>query len=292
MTAPRQVLEGRTYLLTRRCAERRFFLRPSARTNQIFRYLLAVAAEKYGVQIHAACVLSNHFHLVVTDPQARLPAFGQYLDALVARAVNASHGRWEHFWSPASYSAVALDSAEDVVEKIAYTLANPVAAGLIRRARKWPGLWLGPDDVGRRQAVDRPEKFFRKRGKMPDQAWLEAVVPPQFESAEAFQEGVRAALRSHEDEAHRRVESFLGVAAVLAQRWDARPSSPEPRRALNPRLASQDKWKRIEALSRLQAFLGAYREARERLLAGLEDVMFPAGTYWLRVVHGVRCAPS
>jgi REP element-mobilizing transposase RayT len=40
--------------------------------------------------VHAWCVLSNHYHLVVTDPDARLPAFMQYLDSLVARAMNAS----------------------------------------------------------------------------------------------------------------------------------------------------------------------------------------------------------
>ncbi|WP_242392100.1 hypothetical protein [Anaeromyxobacter oryzisoli] len=59
MTLPRQVLEGATYLVTRRCSERRFFLRPSKDTDAIFRYVLAVAANRYGIQVHAYCVLSN-----------------------------------------------------------------------------------------------------------------------------------------------------------------------------------------------------------------------------------------
>jgi REP element-mobilizing transposase RayT len=53
-------------------------------------YVLAVAARRFGVLVHAFCVLSNHLHLLVTDPDARLPAFMQYLDSLVARAVNAT----------------------------------------------------------------------------------------------------------------------------------------------------------------------------------------------------------
>ena len=69
--------------------------------------------------------MSNHFHLVVTDRTARLPAFGQYLDSLVARAVNASLGRWESFWGPSSYSAVVLTSPDDILDKVAYVLANP-----------------------------------------------------------------------------------------------------------------------------------------------------------------------
>ena len=49
MTAPRQVLPGTTYLVSHRCSERRFFLRPSRLGNDVFRYLLAVAAQRYGI---------------------------------------------------------------------------------------------------------------------------------------------------------------------------------------------------------------------------------------------------
>jgi putative transposase len=62
MTAPRQILPGAIYLVTRRCAQRQFFLRPSKTTNEVFLYLLAVAARRFGVVVHAYCVLSNHFH--------------------------------------------------------------------------------------------------------------------------------------------------------------------------------------------------------------------------------------
>src|SRR5512133_1221414 len=114
MTPPRRVLPGTTYLVTRRCSERRFFLRPSRLTNDIFLYVLAVAARRYGVLVHAFCVLSNHCHLIVTDEEGRLPAFMQYLDSLVARAVNASLGHFESLWArDGSYSAVEpLDPAD------------------------------------------------------------------------------------------------------------------------------------------------------------------------------------
>jgi REP element-mobilizing transposase RayT len=148
MTAPRQVLAGTTYLVTRRCAQRQFLLKPRAAVNQAFPYLLAVAALRYGVQVHAYCVLSNHLHLVVTDGEGRIPAFHQFLDALLARALNASLGRWEAFWAPNSYSAVARASAADVVAKAAYVLANPVAAGLVRHGREWPGPWSSPEQIG------------------------------------------------------------------------------------------------------------------------------------------------
>jgi putative transposase len=294
MTAPRQVLAGTTYLVTRRCFQRQLLLRPSPQTNQIFCYVLAVAARRFGVRVHAFCVLSNHFHLVVTDPGARLPAFEQYLDALVARAVNANLGRWESFWAPASYSAVALPAPDDIVDKAAYTLANPVAAGLVRRGREWPGLWSRPDEMGSGPVtVKRPEGFFRQNGPMPESAELELTAPPGFDTPAAFRDRVVAALAVHEGRAELALASegreFLGATQVLRQRPTARPASGEPRRQLNPRVAGRDKWKRVEALSRLKHFLSSYRVAWSALRHGVRDVVFPSGTYWVRVMLGARC---
>ncbi len=294
MTAPRQVLQGTTYLITRRCLHRQFLLRPSRLTNAIFLYVLALAAKRYAVRVHAYCVLSNHFHLVVTDTAAQLPAFEQYLDGLVARAVNASLGRWESFWAPGSYSAVALESSADVVRKIAYALVNPVAAGLVRAGREWPGLWSAPEAIGGPAIVaNRPEKFFRARGYLPDTIELELSVPEGFDSAEGFRAELEPAIASVEDQAirdhARRRVGFLGAARVLAQRPWARPASGAPRRQLNPRVASRDKWKRIEALCRLGEFVAAYRDALRRFCAGCRDACFPRGTYLLRVRHRVRC---
>jgi putative transposase len=106
VTAPRQILAGTTYLITRRCSQRQLLLRPSKLTNHLVGYLLAVAARRFGIQVHVFCVMSNHLHLVLTDPEARLPAFSQYFDSLVARSVNAALGRWESFWAPASFTAL------------------------------------------------------------------------------------------------------------------------------------------------------------------------------------------
>ncbi len=298
MTAPRQVLPGTTSLVTRRCSERRFFLRPSPAINEMFLYVLALAARRYGVEVHAFCVLSNHFHLVVSDPFACLPEFVRYLDSLVARAANASLGRFEGFWaSGTSFSAVAPVAPDDVVAKTAYTLANPVAAGLVQSGAEWPGLWSGPDQIGSgKLTVRRPKKFFRADGYLPELVDLELTAPPGFASVGEFRARVSDALRRLEKKIRREFaearRGFLGVAKVLAQKPTARPVPGEPRFGINPRVAAQDKWKRIEALTSLTDFLRAYREAWDALRAGVTGVVFPAGTYHLRVMHDVRCAEA
>jgi putative transposase len=297
MSLPRQVLPGTTYLVTRRCSQRELLLKPSPTVNALFLYLLAVAASRFGVLLHAYCVLSNHYHLVVTDPGGRLPAFVQYLDSLVARALNAAHGRWESFWAPNTFSAVALASVEDVVAKCAYVLANPVAAGLVRTGSEWPGVWSGSEGVGSmRIAVPRPAGFFRDKGPMPASSELALAVPPGFDSAPSFRSVLATAVDALEESARREHDEqgrgFLGVARVLRQDCRSRPSSRERRRNLDPRHAAADKWKRIEALCRLAEFVHSYRDAWSRLRAGARDVLFPAGTYALRIHHRVRCAPA
>jgi REP element-mobilizing transposase RayT len=289
-------LPGTTYLVTRRCSERRCFLRPSKLTNEIVLYVLALAAERYNVLVHAFCVLSNHAHLVVTDVDGRLPAFMQYLDSLVARAVNASLGHFEGFWaSDGSYSAVEPLDPADVLAKIAYTLANPVAAGLVRTGAEWPGLWTAAEQIGTATlTARRPERFFDPKGYLPASIELALTVPPGFASAAEFRSLLSAAVgeleEKHREELISQGRRFLGAARVRAQDPFSRPARGEQRFGLKPRIAARDTERRIEGLFRLGCFVKEYREAQASWRAGLRDVVFPAGTYLMRIMHGVQCA--
>jgi len=214
----------------------------------------------------------------------------------VARAVNASLGRWESFWAPSSYSAVALTSPVDVVDKAAYVLANPVAAGLVKRGREWPGLWSAPEWIGGAPILaERPGSFFRSNGAMPEEADLHLVAPPGFSDSE-FRERLVTSLGELEERARcelaSRGRTVLGRRKVLAQEPTSRPAAAEPRRGLNPRVAARDKWKRVEAIFRLIDFLRDYRTAYGARQSGQPHALFPAGTYLLRIAHNVPCAPA
>lgn len=297
MTAPRRVVQGTSYLVSRRCTQRELLLKPSARCNHVFQFVLAVAAARYGVRIHAACVMSNHFHLVVTDPRARLPEFSRLLDGVVAKALNALYGRWESFWAPSSYSAVALVTPEDIVEKTAYTLANPAAAHLVEHGAQWPGVWSDPHRIGGRgELIHRPRHYFAEDGSMPAAQELTFTTPPGFDSAADFRQRVIARMTELEDAAaaERDAEgvTVLGARRVMRQSHTDRPRRGERRRVLDPRLAAGDKWKRIEAIGRLVSFLEEYRDSVLRYWRGERSVVFPHGTYLMRVRFGVACASS
>jgi REP element-mobilizing transposase RayT len=229
MTAPRRVLPNRTYLITRRCSERRLFLRPDPQVTWIFEYLLAHACERHGFELHGFVCMSNHYHLVVTDHEARLPEFQQYLNSLLARAVNCARGRWEAFWTRDSYNAVVLLDDAVVLEKLAYTLLNPVRAGLVGRACAWGGATSASMRFGGCRIIARPSEFFSE--DMPEHVRLELVAPPLHGGHDLDGQPAER-IEAVEQQLRKTGAKPLGMAAVLRRYWNESPATCEPRRGL------------------------------------------------------------
>lgn len=292
----RHVLPGRTYLLTRRCSERRFFLRPSPELNAIFEYALARAVSMTRVKVHAWVVMSNHLHLVVTDTYGERPRMMELLNAELGKAASALIGRWGGFWEPGrSYSAVDLLDRNAVVEKLAYTLTNPVKSHLVRRARRWPGATSARLTFGDTVVARRPTTGYYANSCQPESYTLRLEVPPGMDAVECHML-LWARVRELEKKAQRDVRArrskFLGEKRVLRQDPYDSPSSWEKRRGRNPTFASVDKWARIEAVQRKRGWLAAYAAALAAWRDGIRDVLFPAGTWLMARRHGCRCAPA
>jgi putative transposase len=78
MPRPRQVLANQFYLLSRRCTQRLFLLRPDDATTNAFLYCLAVAAQRYRIEVLLTLAESNHHHTVFFDRYGNCPAFVEY----------------------------------------------------------------------------------------------------------------------------------------------------------------------------------------------------------------------
>ncbi len=294
MTKPRQILPGACHLVSRRCTQRIYLLRPSKAVEEVVLYCLAYAMAKTGVKVHAFVVMSNHLHLVVTDPYGKLPEFAHLLHRHIANALNARYGRWENFWAAGSYSDVQLDTVADIARKILYTLLNPVEAGLVKRATQWPGLTSAGIPFGAKIKARRPKFYFREDGEMPDELDLVLTVPPKMKISqrkltETIQHRSAEMEAVYQREAARRGRKFLGAKRCRQVRPFDRPRSREPRRGLNPRVAGALESTRIAAIRRLKSFWSLYEEARRRWRDGARNVLFPHGTYGLRVFAKVQC---
>jgi putative transposase len=299
MSVPRAVLPGQTYMITRRCTQRQFLMRPDRETNNAFIYCLAVAASRHRIAILFTAAMSNHHHTGIYDPDGNYPAFLEYFHKLFAKCQNALRGRWENFWASEQTSVVRLVEPSDVLNKMTYALTNPVKDRLVERAHHWPGVTsLGATLRTTRLSATRPKHFFRAEGAMPEAVSLSVSRPRGFEhlSDAQFAELVANHVRQVEEavlaERRRTGACVLGRRAVLAQKCTHRPGGHEERRTLNPRVAARSKWSRIEALLRNRAFRDAYAAAREAFVSGLRDVLFPPGTYWLRRFANAVCEPN
>jgi hypothetical protein len=158
---------------------------------------------------------------------------------------------------------------------------------MTRARRRAPTLLNGLGELlaGRPLRATRPLHFFRSDGAMPDALELPLTIPaelgPAVEVLAELRERVRAVEVERAAERARTGRRVLGRRAVRAQSWRESPMSVEPRRNLRPRVATRNKWARIEALLRNRAFVVEYAMARDRWRNGIPAV-FPAGTYWLQ----------
>ncbi|WP_437932741.1 transposase [Sorangium sp. So ce291] len=298
MSQPREIAPGVTYLITRRVLRRHLLLRPDATINQLLVYALAVSARRYGVEVHALCAMSTHLHLVVTDVQGVLPRFLQFFHRLVALGTKVLR-KWEGpVWDHEATSVVKLLTQAAVVEKIAYVLANPVAAGLVLHATEWPGVKVDVGELGRGALhATRPSAYLDPENpQWLDEATLPLVLPPIIaqENADSFRDQVADELARMEAQAHAEVHGrgfgFLGAERASNVSPYERATSFEDLRERNPTFAvgreQGDAWR--TAAAAVRAFRASYRAARERWCAGVRSAVFPVGTWWMRIFHGAH----
>jgi len=303
MSMPRRILPKSYYMVTRRIAQRMFLLRPSDQINAILEYCLAEAATRFKIQILAFTVMSNHYHAVVYDPDAKLPKFTERFHKLVAKAVNGHHERWENVWSSEETCVTRLVTLDDVFDKVVYVQMNPVAAHLVDTAGHWPGasswsrMGRGP------KVVKRPAVYFRKDGVMPATVKLVVTTPPSLkgEKPDQWIKRVRrdVALREEMARNERRAKRIplVGRKAVLSTNPFDTPKTEAPHRRLRPAIACKDKEKMKQERAILKGFRTAYRSTLALLiqrlpqgvLKGKPALEFPAGTWRWRAL-GVRCA--
>src|SRR4051794_5074321 len=87
--SPRYVPAGYVVEITARTVGGRFLLRPSAELNATILAVLGRALALFPVDLHAVAFMSNHWHALVSVPDARaLTQFVQHVHSNIARAAN------------------------------------------------------------------------------------------------------------------------------------------------------------------------------------------------------------
>ncbi|MCA9580336.1 MAG: transposase [Myxococcales bacterium] len=288
---PRRVLPGRKYLITRAVVRRMFLFRPDKDLNQLFTYCLAVVAAKHNITTHAACLMSNHLHLVVTDNCGVLPLFLRDLHRSIANATKVLRGMDGSVFDSREPNVTELVTPAAVIEKVAYVLNNPVEAGAVKFNKDWPGVLLRP---GTRVRGRRPDFYFGKHGIDWPESMDLVVDWPAFDDTtpaetqrwleEEERLGHRAAVQRVADNGWR----FLGPKRVLRRSPFDRATGYREFGQRNPTFAvgRRNRQAFLDAVASLREFRRRYRQALTRWKAGISGVPFPSGTWWMRIFHG------
>ena len=133
---PRICYPGAIYHLGTRGVDRQpIFLDVGDRLR--FLRLLADVTSRYRWRVHAYCLMTNHFHLVVDTPHANVSRAMQYLNSRYVECFNEKYGREGHlverrFWSD------LIRTESRAVTTSRYVVLNPVRANLCRHPAEWP----------------------------------------------------------------------------------------------------------------------------------------------------------
>lgn len=130
--------------------------------RRVYLELLQEQAQKYGLEILAYCLMTNHVHLVAI-PHAQ-EALAQAIGGTHFRYtqyINRFHGRSGHLWQGRFYSC-ALDGRH-LWPAIQYVELNPVRTKLCRRAWQypWSSAALHTDEKAQSELLNLP-RWYRQ----------------------------------------------------------------------------------------------------------------------------------
>ncbi len=266
---------GEFHMVTNRCEEGRFLMKPTKEVLDIITYWFARAMDKYGngLEVYAYCFLCNHFHMLCRDNDGSLVKFMGYFQGNVARAVNRHLGRTPaHFWQD-HYDDQIIEGERTFWKKYLYIVCNAVKAGLVDRVFRWTGFCSFSAALSGESivsvGVNRTRFHIANRGNKKREARefeerfeFSLAIPPGMEAftqeERAWEIGRMVRIEERQYAEHRKRKPALGMARVLTIPFLHRPKSP--RRSPQRRFACDSRQRELERKDEYRLFVGLYRE--------------------------------
>lgn len=99
--------------------------------------VLAEVVQRYNWLIHAYCLMTNHYHLLIETPDGNLAQGMRQLNGVYTQRFNRRHKRVGHVFQ-GRYKAIIVQKESYLLELARYIVLNPVRAQMVRSAKDWP----------------------------------------------------------------------------------------------------------------------------------------------------------
>lgn len=126
---------GAFYHVTSRGNERKDIFKSNT-DREMFLSYLASAQEKYEAVVHAYCLMSNHYHLMIETPQGNLSQIMKYINSSYTNFFNIKRKRTGHLLQ-GRYKAILVEADAYAAELSRYIHLNPVRAGMVRSPEEY-----------------------------------------------------------------------------------------------------------------------------------------------------------
>jgi putative transposase len=99
--------------------------------------ILGMVCARFRFTVHAYCLMSNHFHLLVETPHGQLAAGMRQLNGVYSQAFNRRHRLVGHVFQ-GRYGAVLCEKEAYLKELARYIVLNPLRARMVASLDDWP----------------------------------------------------------------------------------------------------------------------------------------------------------
>jgi len=93
--------------------------------------------DRFNWVMHAYCLMSNHYHLIVETPDGNLAQGMRQLNGVFTQRFNRAHQRVGHVFQ-GRYKSILVERDAYLLELARYVVLNPVRAQMVRTADEWP----------------------------------------------------------------------------------------------------------------------------------------------------------
>ncbi len=105
--------------------------------RRLFLDVLGDVWERCNWTVHAYCLMTNHYHLLVETPDANLAKGMRQLNGVYTQRFNRTYERVGHVFQ-GRYKAILVQKETYLLELARYVVLNPVRARMVPRAPDWP----------------------------------------------------------------------------------------------------------------------------------------------------------